>query len=100
MAGRFGETCDNLDNDCNDLTDDVPAAQLAADVNHCGQCGKVCLNGQAWAQGKCGVAPFGDPTDKQTTQVSVTVTQVDPASHLPTGCRRARQSALERIMPP
>jgi pimeloyl-ACP methyl ester carboxylesterase/Mg-chelatase subunit ChlD len=71
------ETCDLVDNDCNGQTDEVPADQLASDINNCGQCGKSCLAGQTCTKGKCGAAAFSDPTDKQTTAVNVTVTQVE-----------------------
>src|SRR5687767_7731853 len=36
------EICDGLDNDCNGTVDDVVAAKLAKDPNHCGACGVVC----------------------------------------------------------
>lgn len=47
------ETCDLVDNDCNGQTDEVPADQLASDINNCGQCGKSCLAGQTCSKGKC-----------------------------------------------
>lgn len=74
-----GELCDLVDNDCNAQTDDVPTDQLQSDPSNCGQCGKSCLGGQSCAKGKCGIAAFSDPTDKQTTQVNVTVTQIEQA---------------------
>ena len=36
------ETCNDRDDDCNGMLDDVPADQLATDPMHCGNCDRVC----------------------------------------------------------
>ncbi len=52
------EVCDNKDNDCSGITDDVNPVNLQSDVNHCGKCFNTCpvypnATGPACQNGKC-----------------------------------------------
>jgi hypothetical protein len=39
---RGAEVCDGIDNDCNGVADDAPAAMLQSNNDHCGRCGNAC----------------------------------------------------------
>lgn len=47
------ETCNDRDDDCNGTPDDVPAAQLATDEMHCGNCDTQCAAAQECCAGQC-----------------------------------------------
>jgi hypothetical protein len=47
------ETCNDRDDDCNGTPDDVPAAQLASDPLHCGNCDTACGTTDKCCRGQC-----------------------------------------------
>jgi hypothetical protein len=53
---RGAEVCDGIDNDCNGVADDVPAAMLQSNNDHCGSCGNACGTNEC-ALGVCTAYP-------------------------------------------
>jgi len=56
-GGCLPEICNNEDDDCNGITDDVPASELQNDPNNCGTCRNRCFVPNS---DTCGVCVDGD----------------------------------------
>jgi len=74
------ETCNELDDDCNGVADNVDPALLASDVNNCGACGHKCVgvnSTPACVNGVCGIAAcntgFADCNDVASDGCEVNV---------------------------
>ncbi len=76
---RGAEVCDGVDNDCNGVADDVPAAMLQSNNDHCGRCGNACGANEC-SVGVC--TPFrSDGSEGAFNAPAGIVTTITPGVH-------------------